>query len=187
MAQVSGLFVSRAGDKLDFALSHFDINVRGFICADLGCSTGGFVDCLLKRKAKKVYAVDTAYGELNWSLRNDSRVVVLERTNALYVDIGEKVDFVCIDVGWTPQKLILPKAKELLKPDGIIISLIKPHYEANKSFLKQGKVLEENLDDVLDNVKFDIKVSGLSLVGLVDSPIEGKKGKNKEYLAYITH
>jgi len=181
-----GTFVSRAGDKLDFALTNFNIDVSDLICADLGCSTGGFVDCLLKRNAKKVYAIDTAYGELNWGLRNDSHVVVMERTNALYVELTEKFDFICIDVGWTPQKMILAKAKLMLKERGNIISLIKPHYEADKSFLKQGKVLDEKLNEVLDKVKSDIKDTGLNFKSLVKSPIEGKKGKNKEFLALIT-
>lgn len=186
MAEVMGSFVSRAGDKLNFALNTFNIDVAGNVCADLGCSTGGFVDCLLKRNAKKVYAVDTAYGELDWGLRNDPRVVVMERTNALHLNLDEKMEFICIDVGWTPQKLILPKAKEMLNVSGKIVSLIKPHYEADKSFLRQGKVLEEKLDEVLDKVKKDLESVGLNLVDFVESPVEGKKGKNKEYLAYLT-
>lgn len=186
MAELNRRFVSRAGDKLDFALSSFNIDVSNLVCADLGCSTGGFVDCLLQRGAKKVFAVDTAYGELDWGLRNDSRVIVLERTNALFVDLGERMDFICIDVGWTPQKLILEKAKAMLKDNGKIVSLIKPHYEANKNFLKRGRVLDGKLDEVLSAVKENIKSLGLNLVSLVESPVEGKKGKNKEFLAYIT-
>ena len=185
MAGITSTFVSRAGDKLDFALNHFNLNVTDLVCADLGCSTGGFVDCLLKRQAKKVYAIDTAYGELNWGLRNDSRVVVMERTNALYVSLPEKLDFICIDLGWTPQKMVLPKAKEMLKENGVIVSLIKPHYEADKAFLRGGKVLEEKLPEVLDKVKLEIINLGLNLKEIVESPIEGKKGKNKEYLALI--
>src|SRR3989344_6185067 len=118
-------FVSRAGLKLEHALKFFNISVRSKVCADLGCSTGGFVDCLLQRGAKKVYAVDTAYGVLDWKLRNDPRVVVMERTNALHVQLPELVDFISIDVGWTRQQLILPHALKLLKPDGVIVSLIK--------------------------------------------------------------
>ena len=185
MADLTGNFVSRAGDKLNFALDHFSIDVKNLVCCDLGSSTGGFVDCLLKRGAKKVYAIDTAYGELNWGLRNNNRVVVMERTNALYVSLTEKLDFICIDLGWTPQKMVLPKAKEMLKENGVIISLIKPHYEADKSFLRGGKVLEEKLPEVLDKVKSEIIYLGLNLKEIIESPIEGKKGKNKEFLALI--
>src|SRR3989344_6816827 len=127
------MYVSRAGEKLAFALDYWHIDVTGLVCADLGCSTGGFTDCLLQHSAAKVYAVDTGYGVLDYKLRKDPRVVALERTNALHVKLPERVDLVTIDVGWTPQKLILPRALELLKPGGKIISLVKPHYEIRKS------------------------------------------------------
>ncbi len=106
-------FASRAGEKLQFALDQFQISVKDKICADLGSSTGGFVSCLLRNGASKVYSVDTSYGELAWTLRNDPRVIVMERTNALHVQFPEQVDLVTIDVGWTPQALILPKAISL--------------------------------------------------------------------------
>ncbi len=135
-------FVSRAGEKLKFALEKFDIDVSGKVCADLGCSTGGFTDCLLQNGAKKVYSVDTGKNVLEWKLREDSRVVVMEKTNALHIELPEKVDFISIDVGWTPQKLIIPKALSLLKKDGDVVSLLKPHYEADKSLLKKEKFLK---------------------------------------------
>ncbi|HTL27962.1 MAG TPA: SAM-dependent methyltransferase, partial [Tepidisphaeraceae bacterium] len=103
-------FVSRAGQKLLHALDEFKIGVTDKVCADLGCSTGGFTDCLLRRGAKKVYAVDTGYGVLDWKLRNDPRVVVIERTNAMHVELPEKVQVVSIDVAWTKQRNILPSA-----------------------------------------------------------------------------
>src|ERR1019366_10657003 len=113
-------FVSRAGLKLDHALTAFDLNVSQKICADFGCSTGGFTDCLLQRGAAKVFAVDTGYGVLDWKLRNDPRVVVMERTNAMHVRLPEKVDMVTIDVAWTRQRSILPAATLLLNEKGVI-------------------------------------------------------------------
>src|SRR4051794_23000262 len=121
-------FVSRAGQKLQHALDEFAIDVAHKICADLGCSTGGFTDCLLQRGAQKVYAVDTGYGVLDWKLRNDPRVVVMERTNAMHVELPAKMDLVTIDVAWTKQRNILPSARRIVRDDGIVISLIKPHY-----------------------------------------------------------
>src|SRR3989337_3193107 len=132
-------YASRAGEKLQFALDKFKISVKDLMCADFGSSTGGFVDCLLQNGAKKVYSVDTAYGELAWNLRNDPRVVVIERTNAMHVVLPEKVDLVTIDVGWTKQKDILPNAFVNLRIGSFIIFLIKPHYEAPKSYLRKGK------------------------------------------------
>lgn len=127
-------FVSRGGDKLDAALSAFDLDVAGLICADFGAHVGGFTDCLLRRGAARVFAVDTGYGVLAWRLRRDRRVVVMERTNALYVDPprGGGVDLVVIDVAFTPQRLIVPAAARWLRPGGDIVSLLKPHYELDK-------------------------------------------------------
>ncbi len=179
-------YVSRAGQKLEFALEQFKIDVKGLICADFGSSTGGFVDCLLQNGASKVYSVDTSYGELAWKLRNDPKVIVMERTNAMHVNLAEKVDFISIDTGWTKQKLILPNAIANLKPNGIIISLIKPHYEAPKEFLIKGKLREDKIEEVLEMVKKDLGHSGgLPIESLIESPILGAKGKNKEYLALI--
>src|SRR3990167_6056243 len=108
-------YVSRAGEKLQFALDKFKISVKDLMCADFGSSTGGFVDCLLQNGAKKVYSVDTAYGELAWNLRNDPRVVVIERTNAMYLEsLPEKVDLITIDAGWTKLELVLEAIKKFL-------------------------------------------------------------------------
>jgi 23S rRNA (cytidine1920-2'-O)/16S rRNA (cytidine1409-2'-O)-methyltransferase len=186
-------FVSRAGKKLYFALETFDIPVNNKVCVDLGCSTGGFVDCLLQSGAKKVYAVDTGYGVLDWNLRNDDRVVVKERTNALHIDsddIVESVEVVTVDVGWTPQHLILPRARELLQGSGDIISLVKPHYELRhydlpKDYLQQGKIVESKVEDVVKHVKNDLASKGINVKEYAKSPVRGKKGGNIEYLFWI--
>ena len=132
MARERRRFVGRAGEKLDAALEGFGLDVRGLACADFGCNVGGFTDCLLQHGAAKVYAIDTGYGKLAWSLRQDGRVVVLERTNALHCPPPETVDLVAIDLGWTPQVLSVPAAKRWLRPGGRIVSLLKPHYELAK-------------------------------------------------------
>ncbi len=178
-------FASRAGEKLQFALDQFQISVKDKICADLGSSTGGFVSCLLLNGAAKVYSVDTSYGELAWTLRNDERVVVMERANALHVELPEKVDFISIDVGWTPQALILPHALSLLKNDSYIISLIKPHYEADKRLIRKGKLPDENIEEVLDQMKNKLAELDIKFEKIVESPIVGKRGGNREFLGLI--
>ena len=177
-------FVSRAGQKLQHALTSFGIDVKGLICADLGCSTGGFTDCLLQHGAAKVYAVDTGYGVLAWKLRKDPRVVVMERTNAMHVELPELAELVTIDVAWTKQRHILPAARKIVKSDGAVISLIKPHYEAEPSLLRKGILPEEHLQSVLESVKMDIESAGFSLVKATTSPIKGAKG-NTEVLAWL--
>lgn len=177
-------FVSRAGQKLDHALDQFGLEVAGRVCADLGCNTGGFVDCLLQRGAARVYAVDTGYGALAWTLRKDPRVVVMERTNALHVVLPEPVQLVSIDVAWTRQKHILPAAVRLLAPGGDIVSLIKPHYEAEKSQLRGGVLSSEALPGVLEGVFAEIAQMKLQLVAHTPSPLTGAKG-NVEHLAWV--
>jgi len=179
------MFVSRAGQKLDHAIVTFGVDVRGATCSDLGCSTGGFVDCLLQRGAAKVYAVDTGYGVLEYKLRKDPRVVVMERTNAMHVTLPEAVDWVSIDVAWTKQKHILPSAMKLLKPGtGRVITLIKPHYEADPSLLKQGILPAEAIDAVVTDVIKQITQVGFEVLSTVTSPILGAKG-NTEILALL--
>lgn len=180
-------FVSRGGEKLQYALAEFKVDVKDLICADFGSSTGGFVDCLIQDGARKVYSVDTAYGELAWNLRNNKKVVVLERTNALHVEIPEKVDLITIDAGWTKQELIIPSALKNLKPDGTIISLIKPHYEANRDQLDKGKVKEEFLETIISDVTKQIESLGIKIINIIESPIEGKRGGNKEFFILITN
>lgn len=179
-------FVSRAGQKLEHALTQFKLSVAGMTCADLGCSTGGFTDCLLQRGASMVYAVDTAYGVLDWKLRNDPRVVVKERTNALHVELPETVDFIAIDVGWTKQRLIIPHALTLLKPGGNIVSLLKPHYEAEPQWLVGGKVKPEFLPQVVAKVQSDLAAVGAHVRASTSSPVIGEKGGNQEFLLWIT-
>lgn len=138
MSDTGGKFVGRGGDKLDAALSTFGLDVSGAICADFGCNIGGFTDCLLARGAARVYAVDTGYGALAWKLRKDQRVVVMERTNAMYCDAPEPVDLVAIDVAWTGQVKIVPAAMRWLTGEarraGLskVVSLLKPHYEQGR-------------------------------------------------------
>ncbi len=177
-------FVSRAGQKLEHALATFAMDVSGLVCADLGSNTGGFTDCLLKRGSTKVYAVDTGYGVLDWKLRKDPRVVVMERTNAMHVVLPEPVGFVCIDVAWTRQRNILPAARKLLSPIGEVVTLVKPHYEAPAGLLRGGVLPESDLSAVITTVSVDIETAGFTIVETVLSPIKGAKG-NTEVLFRI--
>lgn len=177
-------FVSRAGQKLDHALAAFDLDVAGRTCADLGSNTGGFVDCLLQRGAAKVYAVDTGYGVLDWKLRKDPRVVVMERTNAMHVVLPEAVTVVTIDVAWTRQRHILPAARRLLSDDGFCVTLIKPHYEADPSKLLKGVLPEQDVDAVVEAIRADVAAAGFDWIRTVRSPIRGAKG-NVEVLAEL--
>ena len=177
-------FVSRAGHKLAHALDAFGIDPKGLVCADLGSNAGGFVDCLLKRGATRVYAVERGYGVLDFSLRRDPRVVSLERTDARRVTLPEPVDLVTIDAGWTRQAEILPAARRLLKPGGIIISLIKPQYEAQPHELVDGVVPDEAVASILAAVRSQLATIQLLLKSEVESPILGHGG-NREWLWLI--
>lgn len=199
-------YASRGGLKIEAALHAFGLDVEGLACADLGCSTGGFVSCLLHHGARKVYAVDTAYGELAWALRSDPRVVVCERTNALHADppaeaLEQGVDLVTIDLGWTRQDKALPAALRWLghrnAPNTTrrILTLVKPHYERprdtsprRKGEPKQPPLTDEHArqiaDQVLDRVHADGEL-GLEVLGKIDSPIHGGKGGNLEVLALL--
>ena len=163
--------MSRAGLKLAAALDGFELDVAGMRCADLGCHAGGFTDCLLQRGATQVYAVDTAYGQLAWTLRQDRRVVVLERTNAMHVTLPEPVDLVTIDVGWTPQAKILPAAARMIKPEGRVVTLVKPHYEAPKELLVDGVLPDERVGGVVESVKTAIVGDGWSIEAEIESPL----------------
>ena len=195
-------FASRGGLKLDAALAAMGMDVSGLVCADLGCSTGGFVSCLLHRGAAKVYAVDTGYGVLDYTLRQDPRVVVMERSNALHTEPPAEltesgwVDLVTIDLGWTKQDKALAAALKWLKPGGRVITLVKPHYEQPRETpTRRGKkqpkpeplTLEEShaiTRRVLDAVSSDESL-GLNVLGWCDSPIRGAKGGNLEQLAWL--
>ncbi len=179
-------FVSRGGIKLQAALDQFQIDVKDKTVLDVGSSTGGFVDSLLQNGAKKVYALDTAYGELAWKLRNDPRVVVMERTNILHLEsLPESVDLVTIDAGWTRLELILPIVRNFLNPEGVIIALLKPHYEAEKRDLIKGVLPAEKAEAVKEVVIKKINDLRFTINDLRESPILGGAG-NKEYLLLLT-
>ncbi|HEV2339751.1 MAG TPA: SAM-dependent methyltransferase [Patescibacteria group bacterium] len=178
-------FVSRAGEKLAYALAVFAIPVTSTICADFGSSTGGFVDCLLQQGARRVYAVETGYGVLDWKLRNDPRVVVLERTNAMHVTLPERADIITNDTSWTKQETIFPNILSNLVQNGVIITLIKPHYEAEASLLHHGTLPEAEAECIAQQTLERLVSQGLSVKGFIKSPLLGKKGGNSEYLAYL--
>ena len=178
------MYASRAGAKLDHALNAFGLDVAGLTCADFGCSTGGFTDCLLVRGAARVYAIDTGYGVLDYRLRKDARVAVMERTNAMHVQLPEAVDLVTIDASWTRQKNILPSARRALKAGGRVVTLIKPHYEAERSALVKGILPEGLVEQVVAAVRVDIEAAGFAVAQVVRSPILGGKG-NVEVLALL--
>lgn len=177
-------FASRAGLKLAHALETFGLSPRGWVCADLGASTGGFTDCLLRAGAAKVYAVERGYGVLAYSVRSDPRVVVMERTDALHVTLPEPVQLVTIDAGWTRQQLILPVARRLLGPGGRIVSLVKPHYEAPPERIVEGVLPDESIAEVLSPVRDLVPSLGLRLVNECDSAIRGHAG-NREVLWHL--
>jgi 23S rRNA (cytidine1920-2'-O)/16S rRNA (cytidine1409-2'-O)-methyltransferase len=187
-----GPYVGRGGLKLRHALDEFGIHPSGWVCADLGCNVGGFTDCLLHAGAAKVYAVDTGYGALAWKLRQDARVVVMERTNALHVTPPELVELVVMDLGWTPQRHAIPAALKWLKEGGRIVTLIKPHYEASrdqKALLRGGVLEEVEAERVVERVLAEIQGMGLEVRGVTRSPVIGGAGKGKrgnvEWLAVV--
>lgn len=174
-------YASRGGEKLAAALHAFQLDPTGWVCCDLGSHAGGFVDCLLQHGARRVHAVDPGYGILAYHLRQDERVVIHERTNALRFVCPEPCQLITIDVGWTPQRLILPMARRGLAPSGVIISLIKPQYEAESSQLREGVVPAEELEAVLAICRQDVTDEGLVIQGELESPIRGHGG-NREFL-----
>lgn len=182
-------YVSRGGLKLEKAIEKFDLHLKEKVSMDIGSSTGGFTDCMLKNEARKVYAVDVGYGQLDWKLRSDSRVVVMERTNIRYVtkdDIGEFIDFTSIDVSFISLKLVLPVAKELSRENGEIVALIKPQFEVSKSQAgEKGIIRDNNIHfEVIKNIRDFCMEIGLGSEGLTYSPITGAKG-NIEFLIYL--
>ena len=178
-------FVSRGGEKLAHALDAFAIDPAGCVCADLGASTGGFTDCLLQRGAARVYAVDVGYGQLDYRLRQEPRVVVMERTNARYLaSLPEPVALVVIDVSFIALALVLPAALRLLAPEGRIVALVKPQFEAGKEAIGKGGVVRDKAVHlaVLQSVTAAAAALGLRLDGLTASPLRGPAG-NIEFLA----
>ena len=175
-------YVSRGGVKLAAALDHFGLDVASMICCDLGCHAGGFVDCLLQNGAQRVYAVDPGYGVLDYRIRQDARVVVFERTNALEFACPEPCGLVTVDVGWTPQRVILPAVRRCLGDGpGRVVTLVKPHYEAAKERLRKGVLLAEWLGETLTQCREDVRQLGWVIAGEMESPIQGHGG-NTEFL-----
>ena len=184
-------YVSRGGLKLEKALRDFGVDPSGFVCSDSGCSTGGFTDCLLQQGASKVFAIDVGYGELNWKIRNDPRVVVMERTNIRYVtpeDIGEPLDLSVIDVSFISLRIVLPAIKNLLKENqGQVLCLIKPQFEAGRENVGKNGVIRDPAvhKEVLDNIVALAKELGFTILGLTFSPVKGPAG-NIEFLGHLT-
>lgn len=180
-------YVGRGGEKMAWGLEWAGLNPTGWTCCDLGSHVGGFVDALLQAGATKVYSVDTCYGTFAWTLRNDPRVVLKERTNALHVELPEKVDLCTCDVGWTRQAKVLPKAMSLVKPGGFILSLLKPQYEAKKNEMTKGKgrVLDSALERITAEAKVTAESFGLPVKGPALTPFLGGKGHNPEYFILI--
>ncbi|MBP1962085.1 TlyA family RNA methyltransferase [Paenibacillus aceris] len=182
-------YVSRGGLKLEKALKQFDINLTGAVMLDIGASTGGFTDCALQNGASLVYAVDVGYNQLDWSLRNDERVQVMERTNFRYTTMedlnGPRPTFASIDVSFISLRIILPPLKEILLSQGTVVALIKPQFEAGREKVgKSGVVRDPDVhEDVLTTVLTFAKELGFRLKGLTYSPITGGEG-NIEFLAY---
>ena len=181
-------YVSRGGLKLEKALELYEISLQNKIMLDVGASTGGFTHCALLNGASKVFAVDVGYGQLAWQLRNDERVVVKERTNARYLtekDLGEQVDFVCMDVSFISITKILPALKALCKENSEIVALIKPQFEAGKENIgKKGVVKDKKVhEQVITKILDFVRTEGWSILGLTFSPITGPEG-NKEFLFY---
>jgi 23S rRNA (cytidine1920-2'-O)/16S rRNA (cytidine1409-2'-O)-methyltransferase len=179
-------YVSRGGLKLEAALSGFGVDVRGLVAADIGASTGGFTDCLLQHGAARVYAVDVGYGQLAWGLRQDPRVVVMERVNARYLRaLPETVDLITVDVSFISLKLVLPAVMPLLKPVGGIIALVKPQFEAGRTQVGKGGVVRDPAVHlaVLQDLLGWASTHGLQTRGLIPSPLRGPAG-NIEFLVY---
>ena len=183
-------YVSRGGLKLEKALQVFPISVEGKVMADIGASTGGFTDCALQNGAVKVYAIDVGYGQLAWKLRNDSRVINMERTNARALDetsLPELVDGASIDVAFISLDKILPAVKKILNPGGFVIALVKPQFEAGKENVgKKGVVRDPAVHkEVIKKVIAFARAEGFGIGGLDFSPVKGPEG-NIEYLLYLT-
>lgn len=183
-------YVSRGGLKLEKALRDFGVDPTGFVCSDSGASTGGFTDCLLQQGASKVFAIDVGYGQLDWKIRSDPRVVVMERTNVRYVtpeQLGEPLDLSVVDVSFISLKIVLPVIKTFLKSDGQVLCLIKPQFEAGRDKVgKKGVVRDpETHKEVLDDFIDLANQLNFKILGLTFSPVKGPEG-NIEFLGHLT-
>lgn len=184
-------YVSRGGFKLEKAIREFSIDLKGKLCMDIGASTGGFTDCMLQNGASKIYAVDVGYGQLDWKLRNDDRVVCMERTNIRYLDtslIEETIDFISVDVSFISLKLVIPIIEHLIHQNSEIVMLIKPQFEAGREEVsKHSGIIKDPLvhERVIKDVLSFCAMTKLSPQQLSFSPIKGPKG-NIEFLLYAT-
>ena len=182
-------YVSRGGLKLEKAMNSFPIDLNGTVCMDIGASTGGFTDCMLQNGAAKVFSVDVGYGQFAWKLRQDPRVVCMEKTNIRYVtpdDIGEALDFASVDVSFISLTKVLPPAYELLKDGAEMVCLIKPQFEAGREKVgKKGVVRDPKVhEEVIEKVVLFAHATGFDVLGLDFSPVKGPEG-NIEYLVHI--
>jgi 23S rRNA (cytidine1920-2'-O)/16S rRNA (cytidine1409-2'-O)-methyltransferase len=182
-------YVSRGGFKLEKALRHFRVDVKNKVALDVGASTGGFTHCLLSHGARQVYAVDVGYGQLDWKLRNDPRVVVLEKRNIRYLeatDLPSAADIATIDVSFISLRLVLPTVRTLLRPGGEIIALIKPQFEVGKGKVGKGGVVRSHDEHVrvIDEIKAAAATLGFTIQEVTESPLHGAKG-NKEFLIHL--
>ncbi len=182
-------FVSRAGEKLFHALNEFGISVKGLTALDIGASTGGFTDCLLQQGAKRVYSLDVGYAQLDQGLRNDERVVVMENRNARYVgkgDFADEIDIIVMDVSFISQTLIYNACADILPSGGLMITLVKPQFEAGKANVGKGGIVKDKngriIKEILERLDFSAEGCGFKRIGFTNSPIEGGDG-NREYLA----
>lgn len=195
-------YVGRGGLKLEHALTAFKIHPVGWVAMDVGASTGGFTDCLLQHGAKKVFAVDVGYGQLAWKLRQDPRVIVIERTNIRYLKgplrdrnapptgclrapTGDLMDLITVDLSFISLRLVLPKLLEFLKPDGWIVALVKPQFEVGKGQVGRGGLVKDSAkhQEVLAVISQAAAKTGLTVEGITPSPLPGRKG-NQEYFIY---
>jgi len=182
-------YVSRGGIKLEAALREFSIDVTGLTLLDVGASTGGFTDCLLQHDAKKVYALDVGYGQLAWSLRQDPRVVVIERTNIRHLSpskIEEHLDGAVIDTSFISLRIVLPSTVKHLEKGGFILALIKPQFEAGKGMVEKGGLIRDEALQmrIVNDLAAFFSDAGLSVCGTIESPIKGAKG-NREFFIHL--
>ncbi len=182
-------YVSRGGLKLEAALTYFCIDPSGMIAMDVGSSTGGFTDCLLQKGAKKVYCVDVGYGQIAWSLRNDPRVVLLERTNIRHLErekIHDMIDVATVDVSFISLKMVIPKVMEFIRNDGVILALVKPQFEVGRGEVGKGGIVrdEDKRMKAVTSVKDFVEQHGLKTLGIFPSPVPGQKG-NREYFLHL--
>jgi 23S rRNA (cytidine1920-2'-O)/16S rRNA (cytidine1409-2'-O)-methyltransferase len=185
-------YVSRGGLKLEKALTSFPIDVTDKVCLDIGASTGGFTDCLLRFNARKVFAVDVGYGQLAWPLRNDPRVIVIERTNIRYMDwetIGRQVDVVVADTSFISLKTVIPAAEKFMGKGTRVIALIKPQFEAGKSNIRKGGVVKDPKirEQVVADISQFFSDRGYEVQGVIPSPVAGPKGNTEFLISLIFH